>query len=476
MGQSIFSNAVIAATSRVVSVGLGFCAIALTVRIISPESFGKYSVLLTIGTFMQLFADFGLYLTASRELGAAPVDTRSTLMQHIVSLRLALLACFFVVSVCILFLIPSQRHSVILFVPIMIGLVFQSMSQLFMGIFQAYGSIWKATLGDILGRVAQIGILFSLLYTPHTNPLFGVSVAFMVSLCVAYGVHWLLIPRSLYVSPKISIATWKYLIRVSWPIALMLILNVVYFRSDIVILSLFRSAQEVGWYSLAYKMIENGLFFPAMLGGLLLPHMSAAIFQAPSRLRGIISQGLSLSLNVGIIFFAVLVTFAAPIIAIIAGSGNFEPSIALLRVLSVALMIMFMGNIFGFALIALSRQRVLAVLYGFLVVFNISANALLVPSFGAIASAWVTVATEAIAMITAARIVYAAAPYKVPLFSMLFAILGAGVSVYVGSILPAFVHIIFRLIVVAALYVAIGYVGSLWDKKTLSILRTTSSV
>src|SRR3989344_7159842 len=105
MGQSIFSNVIIAAASRVIVVLLGLLSTALTVRIVSVESFGAYSLVLTIGTFLQLFADFGLYLTASREIGAAG-GSRNDMMRHIVSLRIALLLCMFALGLIAFFFIP----------------------------------------------------------------------------------------------------------------------------------------------------------------------------------------------------------------------------------------------------------------------------------------------------------------------------------------------------------------------------------
>ncbi|MEK7500331.1 MAG: polysaccharide biosynthesis C-terminal domain-containing protein, partial [Patescibacteria group bacterium] len=236
------------------------------------------------------------------------------------------------------------------------------------------------------------------------------------------------------------------------------------------------SLEEVGWYGLAYKIIENGLFFPAMLGGLLLPHISSAIaVKNMQRVQDIVSQGLLLSSHIGVIIITMLIVFARPIVAFIAGAG-FNPSVPLLRVLSIALAIMFLGNIFGFALIALSRQRTLAVLYGFLVFFNIISNVLLIPEYGALAAAWITVATEAIAMLTGAYIVHSTIRYRLSLFPILLATCSALFAVYIGSIFPEYVHIGFRLAFVGALYAGTTYCLGLWNKKTLSILRTTSSI
>lgn len=476
MAQSIFSNVIIATTSRFAVILLGLLATILTLRVISVEMFGVYSLVLTIGTFIQLFADFGLYITASRELGATQ-GKMGSIMQHIVSLRLTLLLSFFCLGIVAFISIPDLRDMALVFMCIAMGLIFQSLSQLMMGVFQVYGHIWKATVGDIIGRGVQVALLWYVMYSKQEGALMWVAVALMLSMLATFVVHSILVPHKRGMFPQVSIAAWRRIIKSSWPIALMLVLNVIYFRSDIVILSLFRSNDEVGWYGLAYKIIENGLFFPAMLGGLLLPHMSSALALSKNqRVQTILSQGLSLALYGAIIVSVILIVFASPVVAFISGRTDLYVSISLLRILTAALAIMFIGNIFGYALIALSRQRTLAVLYSLLVVCNIGANIVLIPMFGAVAAAWTTVATEAVAMCTAAYIVYRSIQYRLPVKNIGIA-LGAGcIATYIGAILPSVLHIGFRLAFVGLLYAGVGYVFGLWNKATLSILRNTSSV
>ncbi len=464
MGQSIFSNAIVATLGRIVTLACGLAATALMTRILNVNEFGGYSFILTIAIILQLSADFGLYLTLSRELGVSHGKPNETIT-NIASLRLTLLIVLFGLVLVGFLVLPSIRMYMRVFLLLAIGLIFQSGSQLLMSIFQAYGCIWRATIGDIVGRVVQVAALaVGFFVFPTAVTILWVAGAFTAGLTIAFGIHILLLPEKRLLRMRISRKMWGHIIRISWPIALMLILNGIYFRIDTVLLSLLRTTQEVGLYSLAYKIIENGLFFPAMIGGLLLPAITSALVHHDTRRsQELITQGLTLSLSGACILVAVLIAFANDIILLLA-PASFVASAPLLQILALALGSMFLGNIFGFSVIALGKQKDLAILYGVLVLGNIVLNLFLIPLYGAFAAAWVTVATEITATLVAAIIVRRHIPWRLPLRSSAPILISALVSVGLSAILLADSSISVRLGVTFALYGAMMHWCGVWSR------------
>lgn len=464
MPQSIFSNALIATLGRVVTILFGLAATALTTRILSVDGFGVYALILTVATILQLGADFGLYLTLSRELGLSQGRPNENIA-NIASLRLVLLLGLCTLGLIGFIVVPSSRAWAGAFGVFFIGLIFQSGSQLLMSIFQAYACVWRATIGDIIGRALQVGVLFTgLLYASTNNNLLWVACAYTSGLVLSFGIHTILVPEKRLLRIKISPKVWKHIIQISWPIALMLILNVIYFRIDTVLLSVLRTKEEVGLYSLAYKIIENGLFFPAMIGGLLLPAITSALVGKQTlKVRELVAQGLTLSFSGACILVAILIGFSNEIITLLAGP-IFTPSAVLLRILALALGIMFLGNIFGFSLIALGKQNALAALYGVLVVGNIVSNLILIPLYGTVAAAWVTVATEGTATLAAGIMVYRSIHFTFSLRRSALVAFGALCSVWVSVVLLAETPFALRLGVALMLYVAMMYVSGVWNK------------
>lgn len=401
MAQSILTNAGVASVGRLVNAGLGIIATGLLTRFFGEAAFGQYTLLLSYGALLQLAADFGLYLTLTREIGRDEAET--TIVSHVVSLRLLLALAFFAIGWLGTRAVPSLQPLTTVFAIAALGLICQSISQLLMGVYQKHGTIWRATVADSVGRLTQITLV--LVMTRFVGGVAAMVSAFSVSSFVALLLHVVLLPSRLRVRLHPPQQRWLGLIKTSWPLGAMLLLNVIYFRVDTLILSFFRDVAEVGHYGLAYRVIESGLFFPAMFGGLLLPRLSHLWHRGDHQQAShLLSEGVRVMSVAAAFCWMVLLLLAQPLIVLIAGE-NFAPAAPLLQILSGALASMFLGNLFGYTLVATGRQKVLLYLYAVLAVANTLANVLLIPAGGAAAAAATTVATELAATITAGWVV-----------------------------------------------------------------------
>ncbi|MEO6077422.1 MAG: flippase [Candidatus Andersenbacteria bacterium] len=474
MSQSILLNTTVALVGRLVTLVLGLVATALMTRILGAQEFGQYAFVATIGIFLQLIADFGLYLTASRELGHSS-GQGNIRFGHILSLRSIFLIAIYSVGGVIMFLMPSLRSYVPLFFVFAIGFAAQSVSQLLLSVFQAYGVVWRATISDIVGRIAQVGVLIALFYQIHTfsSHVIAAAAAFSVGLAITCCIHLLLSPNKKILTPAFSSDVWKTIIKISFPIGALLVLNAIYFRIDTVMLAWLRSPQEVGWYALAYRVIENTLFFPAMLGGLVLPHISASIKNGDTkRSRAFVEQSLFFSLSLALPIVAFLVMFSKQFVVFLSGQ-SFASSGPILSVLAWAAGIMFVGNILGFVLIALRRQRELLYLYIGLALGNIVANMFFIPTYGALGAAWITVITEGVATSVASYLVYEHIKWRISLRNIVTIIIPVLIALGVGQLLPPGTPFPVAIMLVCAVYGILGYTIGIWSNSKNNLLRST---
>lgn len=466
MSHSILTNTAISAGGRTLNIVLGILVTAIVTRWLGPATFGYYVLLLALGSIVQLLADGGLYLTLTRTIAEQP-SKKNEIISNIISLRAILLFCAFLLGGVAVAVMPGLAGMLPVYIILAIGLIAQSLSQLLMGIYQNEQNMWGATGGDLAGRLLQIFIIFIL---GSAAGLSGVSLAFMLGAAATFLLHNLFLPRQIKWRVKFNYSNWRELVAVSWPIGFLLLVNAVYFRIDTLILSFFNSATEVGWYGLAYRIIESMLFFPAMLGGLLLPRISEFLLVDKNKARQLIEEGLKLLALTGALAVILIIIAAPEIINLVAGPLYFAAA-PWLKILSAALFIMFLGNLFGFALMALKKQLALLKLYLTLMIVNLLLNLIFIPFYGAAAAAWTTVATEAIATIGAFIMLNRALSLKFPVIYLLKVLCALAVTIIMVDRLFFTSHIIIQVVLAVAGYVGITSALGLMSAKSLYLLR-----
>lgn len=458
---SIIANLTVATVGRIINTTLGLIITAILARLLGSGGFGIYSILLAYGLMFQIAADFGLYLLLTQKIGQAN-HRKAHLIPPIFTLRIVLLALAFVIGLVFAAVVPAATANLPALSLILAGLAFQSVSQLCMGLYQAGRSVTAATVGDTVGRVAQIAGLSVLLFEPLGFPIRGSALTvaafiFASGTLVALIIHLIYLPDRQHFKLVFSAAALRRMVRESWPLAAMLILNTIYFRIDMLMLPIWRESTEIGWYALAYRLIENTLFFPAMVGGLLLPQLSAAFHQRQlAHVQQVLSQALRVVATVGTVVAVVFMAAPREILTLIAGR-EFIPAAPLLQILTVALVVMFFGNIFGFTLVAQKHHTFLLKLYLVLVGVNILGNVIAIPAFGARGAAITTVLTEIIACGAAAVKVTSTVSPPISrrfLQSLLLFAAGTGLLVY---LLPSGLGGLWRLVTIGILALTLAY-------------------
>ncbi len=176
------------------------------------------------------------------------------------------------------------------------------------------------------------------------------------------------------------------------PLWLATLLSLLYFKGDVVILKIFSTDAEIGAYSAAYKIFEGLMIVPAVV--------LAATFTPLARAKGDGQRqrrwesGLVLVLlGLGVLVGGVTGLESARIIGLVY-RGGFARAIPSLRVLAVALPILFLNFGLTHFLIARDLERRNLVFAAIMLVVNVTANLMLVPRLGGPGAAWATLVTE----------------------------------------------------------------------------------
>ena len=262
---------------------------------------------------------------------------------------------------------------------------------------------WKK-IAIAAGSLATI-----LLVLPLSIGVLSATVAVLVGTAATAGVSLLLAKRYTSLSVSLSRDSLTGLLVPSLPLGATLLFNLVYFRADMFLITLTRPTTEVGIYGLAYKVFEVALVTPTFFMNAIYPLLLSAKtenskfkIQNSKFMNMIIKSGTFLLFTSFILLL--VMWLAAPLLTLV--RQDFTSSIAALRVLSLGLPLFFLTSLTMWTLIALKKQWLLAAIYAFSMVINISANIWLIPVYGYMAAAWITVGSEAIVLLISTSVLW----------------------------------------------------------------------
>ncbi|MFH1099021.1 MAG: flippase [Candidatus Uhrbacteria bacterium] len=416
-GRRLVAQTGIQFAGKIVSVALGVVAIAIITRVLGLEGFGWYATVMAYLQFFGIAVDLGLNVMAPTMLGerrggptwppvggdvAPPLrDNESAcILSNIFTIRLTVAVVVFALAAVVALFIPAYtlavRAGIALAAFSFLAIV---LTQILQAPFQVAARMVAPTIADVVGRaVLVIGVAYAAwaglgLYAIIVATVFGNIVTF----AMAFAAARLLVPIRL----AFDFTVWRQILERSWPIGLSIIFNLVYLRADIVILSLLRTADEVGIYAAPYRLIDVLTQLPHLAMGLVLPVLAGAWAIGDRatfthRLQRAF-DGLAL---IGVPFVAGAIVLGTPIMALVAGSP-FAISGPVLGVLAFALLGIFLGQPFGYAVVAVGAQKKMMWGYAVVAVFTLAGYLIFIPKFSYWGAAWMTVASEiAIAVIT----------------------------------------------------------------------------
>ena len=413
--QKVAYNAAFSAVSRIIEVSLALIIIGLTTRYLGEGGFGDYIIVVTFIYIFSVIADLGLYSIVVREISREGADEEK-IVNNAFTLR-TFAGLFILGSAFFISLLFPYSESVKYGIAIAAaGFWILSNIQVLMGLFQKHLAMDKIAVAEIVGRIVQL--IFIILFIQFDfGFLYIISTIFLGSL-----INFLLVLRfsSKYIKIKFEFdfEIWKKLLKQSFPLAISAILVLIYFKLDTIFLSVMKSSEAVGVYGLSYKILENLIFFPAMIVGLTMPIMSRYVFIDRNRFRSVVQRTLNFLLIavVPMVFGTILIS--DKIIKLIGGQAGFSDSPFVLNILMISLGFIFLGALFSNILIAANLQKRLAQIYFIGMVFNIITNIIYIPKYSYFGAAATTVATEILVTFLMIVVVYRALKF-IPSFAVL---------------------------------------------------------
>jgi O-antigen/teichoic acid export membrane protein len=404
--RSIAKNSALQMAGKIVGTLIGLATFYALIHGYDTDGYGIFTTAITFVTLFAVVADFGLTLTATSLISEAQAD-EGHVMSNIVTLRLFSAGGFMLLAPLTALFLPHYHSLLPLITAATVTYFFNVLNNVFLSVFQKRLNMTVPVVAEVAARALSYAAVlwcvaqgYSLLYA---------TLAFTLGSVLQFVIFILCVRNFVGLRLAFDCDMWKTILQYSWPIGASIFFNLLYLKGDVLFLWSFgRSAEEIGQYGSAYKVVDVLTILPVMIMGLALPSLSRLWSEKNTsevrRMLQKIFDGFSL---LCIPSMAGAWVLGVPVMLLV--KSDLTLAGMLLWVLVPTGAMVFWGSLYGHAVVALHKQRVMLVNYLIVAAFALAGYWLLVPRFGAWGAAWVSLFSESaigiLAMILVCRTV-----------------------------------------------------------------------
>lgn len=403
LAKKIAHNTLVQIAGKIVSTILGLFSLALITRYLGQAGFGEYTTITTFLTFFATIADLGLTLITVQMISGER-DDENKILNNLFSLRLISALIFIGLAPLSIIFFPYSSAVKIGVLVAAVSFVFPALNQVIIGLFQKKLSMERSALAEVVSRIA---LLIGIIATQKFNlGLTGVLVATVASSFVSFLLHYIFAFKFAVIKLEFDLSLWKKIISRSWPLAITIILNLIYLRADTLILSLFKEPETVGLYGATYKIIDVLTTIPFMFAGLILPILTASwVDDNKDYFKKILQKSFDFMAISAIPLVVGSQFLGRQIMTVVAGQ-DFVIAGDILKILIYAVAAIFLGTMFSHAVIAINRQKKMIGFYVFTSISALAAYFYLIPRYSYIGAAAVTIYSEILIALFSAYCVF----------------------------------------------------------------------
>lgn len=454
----IFTNTLWQVIIRAVNILIGVFSLALVTRMLGQAGFGYYT---TVFAFVQIFAilaDLGLYMAMLREISSVKdrLD-ENKIINNIFTIRVvSSLAMLILIPIAIQFFPYDQvvKTGAIFF---MGTFFFQTLITTLTAVFSKKLDMAKVALVDFVNKILYAGFLLYLF-------IYGFSFnAILWGSAITMGLSFILLLFFIRRHTKLSLAWdfgyWKVVWHRSWPLAITVVLNLLYFKADILILSAYRSPEEVGVYGAPYRVLEVMATFPHMFMSLIMPIFTASwIAKKIKELNNNFQHSFDFFsiLSIAILFSTWLIS--RPLMIKLAGP-EFADSGPILDVLIVATVGIFFGTLFIYLIVAMDAQKQMIKYFLWSAILALIGYFIFIPMYSYWGAAYMTLAVEWLIVIFAWRVIKKNIDLKIKLIVLYKSLMAGALSFFIAWMLQAY-----NIVLVLTLSLFLYFIFLTWFK------------
>jgi O-antigen/teichoic acid export membrane protein len=485
--KKFISNSILLAIASFFSLLLGYLLRLLLANKLSVDQFGLVYSIISLFTFFSLFQHLGLNAALAKYIAEFKVNNEYEKIKFaIISVFCIQLISSFLLG--ILFFVLSNYLAInyfnfaeaALYVKIYVGvIIFSPLFFSVKAIFQGFQDMKFFSIVELFKMAIIFVITFILLNLGFQT--LSVFIAYLISIIVS-SLFFLFIlfsktfPNFYKIPFKRDGGILKKLILFGLPILFTTLSSLIFGYIDTILLTFFRSMQEVAWYNSALPTSNIVAHFSLVFSFLLLP-LTSELWKRKEYLK--MAKGINILYKYVLIVILPLASlffiFSELVLRVLFGPG-YEGAVPVLKILSIGSIFIAFSILNGSILTGIGKPQIYGKIMFSMALFNIIADIILIPKFGINGAGFATLIAYMVIFLMSFFYLVKYIPIKIPIKQILLIFLLTwlfiGLIYFVKKIITSS-NFIFEAIIVT-LIAGVVYSGLLFLFRILTLREVTN--
>ena len=389
--RKIAKNTTVLYIAQIITYVFGFFITIYTIRYLSVDDYGILSTALALTGIYVVFSDLGLSTLTVREVARHKSLTKKY-VGNTTAIKLFLSLFTFLLTVVSVYVFGYSETTIYVVYILTVAYLFNAFSSIFYSIFQSYQKMEYQSVATILNSAVMLVGTFLVIHLGLNVMAF--ALVYLVANAVNFFYVIVIYAWKFYLpNVEVDIGFWKPTIKEALPLSITSIFAILLFRVDSVMLSVMKGVEAVGFYNAAYRLMEALIFFPQVYTTAIFPVFSTLYVSSKKPLKTAYLKSFKY-LTILSLPIAVGTTLLAEPIILLLFKSSYSPSVLALQIVVWILPFVFVNYIQGSLLTAMNRQVTVLKITAAALVLNIVMNLILIPIYGFLGAAFVTVISE----------------------------------------------------------------------------------
>ena len=379
LAQKVAVNAGSQAGSQLFAALAGILSVGIAARYLSVNEYGEVVTAVVLTSLLYFAADFGITPTAARMVARDEANAGRILAGAFwagVMFNVATVIGIFVVSRAIYAGDDDATTRTAVSV-----LLAAYLLKPWAGVTRAKAIVeqrqYLMSLANVLSRLVSLVVLGITVWL-DAGPV-AVAAGFAAGMVLEDVFALLLLRPRLGAIPDRQSGRWREVVGAAVPLGTILVVNGLYFKTPALLLSVLATDRDVALYGVAYKAFEVLFALPGFVMVTLLPEL-ARLDAGEPRFNAIVQKA-----------FTAMTLLALPIVGMalcgtemmeVLGGSQYGEAGGLLAFILAAVTLACVQGVFGYTLVSQGRQGVLLKVSLTVLVVNVAANLILIPTLG----------------------------------------------------------------------------------------------